>query len=345
MYDFLNTLPRESYFAAANGYSGFTSLFDCIFDRKLLTRTYVIKGGPGTGKSTILKELCKFGNKKGLSHEALFCSSDPYSLDGVILGNGGKSVAFLDGTAPHEQDAKYPGALDEIINLGEGFDKESLYLSRNEIISINEKKKDDYGNAYKFLKLAGEVNKVQRELFFKNVNESFLQDIAEKICERINAEKTDKRFVRYVSSFGRYGYRRLNEFSNGKKIIKIKGDGHTEFFLISLIFKLASNTVSLICPSPFRYVDTEALVIGDTVIMTDSKAQIDVCNYEISKEKTITELKEEEQRLLSLSVESFRKASELHFELEELYKRAVDFKNNDRILQKLKSECINWLNQ
>ena len=57
MYDYKSKLPKNSFFAAANGYSGFKSIFDSVFDRKISTRTFIIKGGPGTGKSSLMRNL------------------------------------------------------------------------------------------------------------------------------------------------------------------------------------------------------------------------------------------------------------------------------------------------
>jgi len=47
----------NSYFAAANGYDGFVSYFEKVFDAKDYTRLFILKGGPGTGKSSIMTHL------------------------------------------------------------------------------------------------------------------------------------------------------------------------------------------------------------------------------------------------------------------------------------------------
>ena len=47
----------DRYFAAANGYSGFRSYFSTLFDSKDFTRILVLKGGPGTGKSSFMKKI------------------------------------------------------------------------------------------------------------------------------------------------------------------------------------------------------------------------------------------------------------------------------------------------
>ena len=43
----------SKYFAAANTYKGFISYFDTVFDPEKVSRLYVLKGGPGTGKTAL----------------------------------------------------------------------------------------------------------------------------------------------------------------------------------------------------------------------------------------------------------------------------------------------------
>ena len=47
----------RKYFAAANTYTGFISYFDTVFDPEKFSRLYVLKGGPGTGKSSFMKKI------------------------------------------------------------------------------------------------------------------------------------------------------------------------------------------------------------------------------------------------------------------------------------------------
>lgn len=55
----------------------------------------------------------------GESVEYYYCSSDTSSLDGIVLKHSG--TAILDGTSPHTTDPAYPGAVEEIINMGDFF--------------------------------------------------------------------------------------------------------------------------------------------------------------------------------------------------------------------------------
>ena len=137
MINYENYSPNLSFFAASNGYCGFTSLFDQIFNPIEFKRIFILKGGPGTGKSTLMKGIIKFANRIGIYSEAVYCSSDTNSLDGVILIDNEEKVAVIDGTAPHATDPKYPGAIDEIINLGEGFNEDYLTSRKKEIVFLN----------------------------------------------------------------------------------------------------------------------------------------------------------------------------------------------------------------
>ena len=102
----------EKYFAAANTYAGFKSYFPIVFAPKDYERIYILKGGPGSGKSSFIKRFAADLIQKGCKTEEIYCSSDPRSLDGIIIYAEGKKIVIIDGTAPHETDAKLPGAFE-----------------------------------------------------------------------------------------------------------------------------------------------------------------------------------------------------------------------------------------
>ena len=121
---------NNEYFAFMNTSEGFRSFFDDIFDPVVLDAYFIIKGGSGTGKSTIMKKIGDYFEKRGHLTERFCCSSDINSLDGVLIDG---RIAVIDGTAPHTTDPKYPGAVDEIINLSECWDKAKLKNRKKEI--------------------------------------------------------------------------------------------------------------------------------------------------------------------------------------------------------------------
>lgn len=89
---------KTVYFLGANTPQGFYSLYDEWINQKE-TRFYVLKGGPGCGKSTLMKKIGAKLEADGAQVEYIICSGDPDSLDGIYLPE--KRVAIVDGTSPH----------------------------------------------------------------------------------------------------------------------------------------------------------------------------------------------------------------------------------------------------
>ena len=103
-------------FLGGNTPLGFFSYFDHLIRPGRAQRLYIIKGGPGTGKSSFMKSVAEAFLESGYDIEAFHCSSDPESLDAVRIP--AIEVAWLDGTAPHTIDPAFPGIFDEIVDFG-----------------------------------------------------------------------------------------------------------------------------------------------------------------------------------------------------------------------------------
>lgn len=88
-----------SYFLGANTPEGFCSHYNTLFDDDRIRELLILKGGPGCGKSTLMRRVSQAAQEKGFDVEQILCSSDPDSLDGVIIPQRG--LALVDGTAPH----------------------------------------------------------------------------------------------------------------------------------------------------------------------------------------------------------------------------------------------------
>ena len=108
---------NATYFPGANTGLGFVNRFDGIVPPWAKPHyTYVLKGGPGVGKNTLMRKVAVRAAAKGLSVEEFRCASDPNSLDAVRIPE--LCTVLLDGTAPHSIDPILPGACDEVIDLG-----------------------------------------------------------------------------------------------------------------------------------------------------------------------------------------------------------------------------------
>ncbi|MDK2880358.1 MAG: hypothetical protein PWQ99_133 [Clostridia bacterium] len=88
----------KMFFPGGNTCRGFYSFYDNIIDEKA-AHIFVLKGGPGVGKSTFMKKIAAELLELGFDLEYHWCSSDSESLDALVVPALG--VALLDGTAPH----------------------------------------------------------------------------------------------------------------------------------------------------------------------------------------------------------------------------------------------------
>ncbi len=339
---------NRSYFAAANSYNGFVSLFNEIFNSRLFKHIYVIKGGPGTGKSSLMMKLLSSFSSEAYNTEAIYCSSDPSSLDGIIISKGAQRLALLDGTAPHERDAVIPGAIDEIINLGDGFDNRKLSCHREEILDLSSKKKEAYNKAYSLLEVAGNI---WRQIYTIS-RESSHYSVAESIAERLSSCVSNDSFsapeIIFSSAFNKLGLSKTDTLSNNNiKRIKLSGDGVTEHIVLGILNQKLQkrSSVITICPSPLDNSIYEKIITRDIIFEIDSQgADIDTKIIAKKKNDTLLELYHLHTRLLILSQGAFKEASDFHFKLEDIYKDAVDFRNNDRITKRLTGEIEGYLN-
>ena len=86
-------------FLGANTAGGFVSRFDQLHTDRRIRKLIILKGGPGCGKSTFMKKLRKTAADLGADTESCPCSSDPASIDALLIPTLG--LAVVDGTAPH----------------------------------------------------------------------------------------------------------------------------------------------------------------------------------------------------------------------------------------------------
>lgn len=142
-------------FPASNTPSGFHSFFSYILPQDEAKKIYCIKGGPGTGKSSFMKKIGNYASEQGYDVEFHHCSSDPNSLDGVVISRLG--VALLDGTAPHIVDPITPGAIDTVLNFGDFWDEKSLVENRDAITECRLAYSSYFPKAYFYLAAAKQM--------------------------------------------------------------------------------------------------------------------------------------------------------------------------------------------
>lgn len=203
---------QSEYFCAANTSSGFFSLFDEVFSPETLQTIYILKGGPGCGKSTALRRIAERAVKAGLHPELYACSSDPDSLDGVLIPE--RSVALLDGTAPHTCDPKYPAVCETIVDLGEGWDVEKAKAHAADIRRFGAEKRAAYGKAYAYLAACGSAEAILDGCASQYLLSEKMESAAARLCAQ--KKLTGKGSVRrvFTDSIGCLGTKHLTTFED-----------------------------------------------------------------------------------------------------------------------------------
>lgn len=215
-------------FPGANSSKGSYPLFEYIIPKNI-NRIFCLKGGPGVGKSSLMKKISKEFIDNGYDVELFHCTSDPGSLDAVLIKDLG--VVLLDGTAPHIVDPKYPGAIDEIINLGEYWNLDEMEKNRDGIVSCSEDISDSFKRAYKYLNSAEPIYRDIEEKYtncmdFGKVNlitEKLIKDLFENV-ENIGVYTKERHlFGSGITPVGHIDYTDsiLNQV---KKVYYLKGE-------------------------------------------------------------------------------------------------------------------------
>jgi len=185
-YEPLEAPYPRTYFAGANTADGFAPSYPIFIRERELDRLYIIKGGSGTGKSSVIRACASEAARLGAEVTMLLCSSDPSSADAAILrGQNGRTAAILDGTAPHTLDPEFPGAVSEIVNLGLYWEGDILRRRRGEITALCAEKKESYARAYRFLGAYRQLSEVRRNL----------------ITACMDTEKADRAAMRLAAAF------------------------------------------------------------------------------------------------------------------------------------------------
>jgi len=185
-------------FLGANTAKGFVSRFADSYNAEEGWRAYIIKGGPGTGKSTMMKQLAAFFADKGERVELCPCSSDPDSLDAVIFHN--RKVVILDGTAPHTVDPVFPGVCEKIINLCDCWDDKAFLGKEGEIIKLIRENKTLHSKASRYISAAGGLLSENRKTAASVLDEKKIKRFVRSLCRRMLKQgERSSESVRFLS--------------------------------------------------------------------------------------------------------------------------------------------------
>lgn len=333
-------MTDKRYYAACNGKDGFVSMFDDLFFCDTMKRRYIIKGGPGCGKSTLMKRIANRAEKLGYDTEVYFCSSDITSLDGVIINDIG--VCIFDATAPHSYDCKAPGCTDTLVNLGTFWDDDKLNENAETVKLLNLLKADNYRNAYKILEASGHIYDNLKSYYRKHLLNEKMRKAAISYCKRLKSDKISVK-KRIVTSISAEGVFTETAFCENAKLAYYIDDNiccGPEF--LKIIAENARSEIT-VCLSPFDTSAPEAVYFENSgILFTTNK---NLCKNvekrtvhssrfydgEIKNNKSkIGFEKKCVKELISHACEYFKSAKNAHIEIEKIYSSAIDFAAVDK---------------
>lgn len=144
---------QSCFFLGANTPGGFVGYMPESYAPRDGWRVYILKGGPGTGKSTFMRRVEeRVTAAADCDVQEILCSSDPGSLDGVLFLQ--LKTAIFDGTAPHVLEPRYWGVTETVADIGGCVDTAALRPHAREIMEATDTCRELHGRCRQFLTAA-----------------------------------------------------------------------------------------------------------------------------------------------------------------------------------------------
>ena len=306
-----------NYFLGANSGDGFYSLYDgfCSRDDDFL---YLIKAGPGGGKSGFMRSIAAAAADRGYDTRSVLCSGDPDSLDGVYIP--ALKVGFMDATAPHVREPRYFGFDSSYVNLGRFCER--IYDKR--IAECTDNYRAKYKKAYAYLSAAAALDRAEKcdSAARSSARESAKRDAA-ALTGAGEGRSVTKLFLRCIGCKGEMVLK-----DDIKKLcgsLRIVDRSVADDYLREILAHAHGNIIaapSPLCPEKLDAVLLPSLSVGF-----------------ISSALSGDEDESEKSELMSAAMHYLKGAKAWHDELEKVYNPHVDFdalhKFTERTINKL----------
>lgn len=334
-------------FAGANTANGFRGLYDELADEGLLDRLYIIKGGAGTGKSTLIRRVSEAFAERGGNVEYYLCGSDPTSIDCAVLDG---RIAILDGTAPHVCEMRYPGAASALIDLSVFWNSAYLEEHRADIVGLCAEKREIMESVYRYMRAADIAERERtvhaKRLFDTEKAERYAERLTKRLgkpCERERG-RVSPRYERAVSM---HGCRYLRTFERLAETVYTVTDVQdcAPLFMELLSARLTeSGHDTLVSRLPITgqidgiYVPEKSVTFVCREASDEGTGENDIRMTRFVKDGPRGELRLAARLYGSCvdeAVAQLERARKRHFALESIYGEAMDFPSLERYTEAL----------
>lgn len=346
-------MKSRHFFAGVNSPQGFFSCFDDIASDKKCVRKIYLKGGPGMGKSSLMKKIAERAEEEKYDTDIFHCSSDTNSLDGIFIPK--LKTAVIDATAPHNYDPVYPGVTGEIFCTADYLDREKTAEHSEEIIHFSEHKKRAFGKAYNYLSAAAPViddikTMYENHTYMHGINLE-VQKAAKKYLPESTAPKAGELRRLFISAVAPDGFVNYTDSAfAGCRLISVRGGCGTEIFMrnIARIALSRGHRTEVFCCPMFPDTKPEHVILPDIGVAfttynhyhhESGEDFIDIDEYLREVPSGVDEGFEIASRLLRKAVNALADARAAHSFLEGFYTPYMDFEalseDADRLTDKI----------
>ena len=332
----------KRYFVASNSAEGFKSYYERVFCSDKLASLYVIKGGPGTGKSRFMREVADKACEAGYSVTYIHCSFDPTSLDGIIIEE--LRVAIIDGTAPHEWHVKTAGAFESIIDFGSFWNTSMLSRSRRIIEVISEQKAKSFERGYRYLSAYRQVSKNMEDMVKPYIKLDKIKKFALRFALSVESGEGKEEFglVNSVGMNGKVGFDTY--FEQADVYYRIEDYLECGHVLLSQIRSalLSEGADIIVSPNPILPERLDAIATKREGLTFEISEREDESARVINMKRFIDASMipsvrgswraafRTRESLFDMASLEFKNVKKYHFTLEEIYGAAMDFEAKEQ---------------
>ncbi len=348
-----------TFFAGTLSADGYCSYLDNIYEPHDNWRAYLIKGGAGMGKSTLMKGVAAFVASRGRQVELVNCPSDPDSLDAAIFPD--IKACIMDATDPHIVNPQLPELSEVLINLGDHCDRERLAQSRAAALKINSRTKKLFARANRYISACSSLLNDTYRLAYDCADIRRAATFGTRLAERLlpDRSKKGKEQVRFLSAVTPDGLiHRANTVSQMcDRVVAVEDEyGAVSRVIMSAVrmtaLELGWDIITCMCPfapdSKPEHVIVPELRLGFVTQNRWLKTPTTERTIHARRFTDVTEIHRRRERLsfnrrainelVGGTVETLWQARDAHSELEKFYIECMDFEAVGARLEQIKAE-------
>ena len=339
----------RQFFLGANTGAGFVSLYDELIPPEENGFLWCVKGGPGNGKSTLMRRAAERAVQAGLAVEYVLCSGDPDSLDGIYIPE--KRIGYVDATSPHVQEPKIPGFTGRYLDLSR-FYRPIPPETAEKLGALFAAYRAEYARAYDLLHAASLCAAGGIPGLVTADAQSRVRALAGSIADSVLTDgASDAERRRFLSACTCRGCVLLGgTAAQYGSVYTLESElGLTDMFLRAVLEAArARKTARIVCPDPLDPSRLAALILPEqrlSLVAVSGAFRYDgtiARHFHLDEAATISE--EDRERILRSSalctaateqaVTALRRAKTLHDALEAEYRPFVDFPSLTRFEEK-----------